>query len=242
MSLFTESSEKCGKMAFEEFQAKVLDKVRQKNYMDLVENWEKNITFSKFDKGHYDSFYATIHYAKEIYQYKELEIMLYSFSCNNYEDSSLFYCLEGTLRGNELQALAKLTNCFNQNKNHFFEATLDDYQKEMMLLKERDSDGDGLSDYDERYNQGTDPFIVDTDRDGITDGEEVAIGTDPLTHDLKQKSIVKKIAEAKQKQGEDRISQQEIRKVQPQEKGQKPVIMANGKPYQGKESMVEFSR
>ena len=57
-----------------------------------------------------------------------------------------------------------------------------------------------------------------------------------------RKSIAKNIDEAKQKQGEAITSQQEMRQVQIQQKRQKPVIMANGKPYQGKESMVEFSR
>ncbi len=46
-----------------------------------------------------------------------------------------------------------------------------------------DSDGDGLSDLEERQN-GTDPLLVDTDGDGLKDGEEVAqTGTDPLNGD-----------------------------------------------------------
>ena len=42
-----------------------------------------------------------------------------------------------------------------------------------------DSDGDGLSDEQERRT-GTDPFNPDTDRDGYPDGLEVALGSDPL--------------------------------------------------------------
>lgn len=42
-----------------------------------------------------------------------------------------------------------------------------------------DSDRDGLSDRDEII-YGTDPFNKDTDGDGFMDGEEVAAGTDPL--------------------------------------------------------------
>lgn len=71
MSIFSESSTKCGKMTFEEFQAKVLNTIRKKNYMNLVKDWEKHITFREFDKGYHDSFYATIHYADEAHKDKE---------------------------------------------------------------------------------------------------------------------------------------------------------------------------
>lgn len=46
-------------------------------------------------------------------------------------------------------------------------------------LVNRDTDGDGLSDYDELYVYGTSPYLADTDGDGIPDGEEVRNGTDP---------------------------------------------------------------
>lgn len=45
-----------------------------------------------------------------------------------------------------------------------------------------DSDGDGLSDEDERA-LGTDPNNADTDGDGVPDGQEVADGTDPKNRD-----------------------------------------------------------
>jgi uncharacterized protein YkwD len=44
-----------------------------------------------------------------------------------------------------------------------------------------DQDGDGLSDSDEINIHGTDPTNPDTDEDGVSDGEEVANGTDPLS-------------------------------------------------------------
>ncbi len=44
----------------------------------------------------------------------------------------------------------------------------------------KDSDGDGLSDYDEVQVYFTDPYDPDTDTGGITDGDEVAAGDDPL--------------------------------------------------------------
>lgn len=47
-----------------------------------------------------------------------------------------------------------------------------------------DSDGDGLSDYDEINIYGTNPNLIDTDFDGLTDYEEVmTYKTDPLKAD-----------------------------------------------------------
>ena len=43
-----------------------------------------------------------------------------------------------------------------------------------------DTDGDGLTDYDEVTNTGTDPNNPDTDGDGYGDGDEVTFGSDPL--------------------------------------------------------------
>lgn len=51
-------------------------------------------------------------------------------------------------------------------------------------LMERDTDGDGLSDYDEIYVHGTDPLNPDTDGDGLNDYDEINVyGTDPLNPD-----------------------------------------------------------
>jgi hypothetical protein len=44
------------------------------------------------------------------------------------------------------------------------------------LLSQRDTDRDGITDYDELYVLGTDPYHSDTDRDGIPD----LIDLDPL--------------------------------------------------------------
>ncbi len=46
--------------------------------------------------------------------------------------------------------------------------------------KEKDTDRDGLSDYDERYIYGTSPYDQDSDNDGYSDYDEVKAGTDPL--------------------------------------------------------------
>lgn len=42
-----------------------------------------------------------------------------------------------------------------------------------------DSDGDGLSNYDEINIYGTSPYLEDSDSDGISDYDEIAQGTDP---------------------------------------------------------------
>jgi Bacterial TSP3 repeat len=45
--------------------------------------------------------------------------------------------------------------------------------------KTKDTDGDGLSDYDEVNIYHTSPYLKDTDSDGIPDGVEIKNGTDP---------------------------------------------------------------
>ena len=52
-------------------------------------------------------------------------------------------------------------------------------QEKLAGLKTKDTDGDGLSDYDEVYIYNTSPYLLDTDSDGIGDGQEVKKGTDP---------------------------------------------------------------
>ena len=46
-----------------------------------------------------------------------------------------------------------------------------------------DSDGDGLADWDERFNLTTDPDEVDSDGDGLDDAMEVDLGTNPVRAD-----------------------------------------------------------
>ncbi len=46
-----------------------------------------------------------------------------------------------------------------------------------------DSDADGLSDYEETFQYGTDPYSAYSDEDAFTDFEEVQLGTDPLDTD-----------------------------------------------------------
>jgi len=61
------------------------------------------------------------------------------------------------------------------------DGTLKDTQRVVITIYSvGDTDGDGLSD-EEEIALGTDPFKADTDGDGYDDGEEVSAGTDPLS-------------------------------------------------------------
>jgi len=51
--------------------------------------------------------------------------------------------------------------------------------EDIAALKARDTDGDGLSDYDELYVYHTSPYLKDTDSDGFDDKQEIDTGHDP---------------------------------------------------------------
>ncbi len=55
----------------------------------------------------------------------------------------------------------------------------DDINSDQALMY-RDTDHDGLSDFDETYVYLTSKYLADTDSDGIPDNVEVTKGTDPL--------------------------------------------------------------
>ncbi len=57
--------------------------------------------------------------------------------------------------------------------------TYQDDEKQMRDLKLKDTDRDGISDYDEQYIYRTSAYLVDSDSDGASDAEEVAMGEDP---------------------------------------------------------------
>jgi hypothetical protein len=51
---------------------------------------------------------------------------------------------------------------------------------ETTRLQQTDTDRDGISDFEEIEFYQTSPYLPDTDSDGITDAEEIANGTNPL--------------------------------------------------------------
>lgn len=50
---------------------------------------------------------------------------------------------------------------------------------DLLGLRQKDTDLDGLSDYDELYIYATSPYLKDSDSDGTSDPDEIAAGTDP---------------------------------------------------------------
>ncbi len=51
--------------------------------------------------------------------------------------------------------------------------------EDLLGLMGKDTDGDGLSDYDELYVYKTSQYLKDSDSDGVSDAKEIASGTDP---------------------------------------------------------------
>ena len=64
-----------------------------------------------------------------------------------------------------------------QAKNAFF------FNLPPLYMTNTDFDGDGVPDGHERFLYGTDGDFWDTDGDGLSDGEEIARGTNPLVRD-----------------------------------------------------------
>lgn len=80
---------------------------------------------------------------------------------------------------------AGVNNPFTVSKTKYEQSksvveTIAPEQRELEESKRRDTDGDGISDYDEEKVIGTSPYLRDTDGDGIPDNAELAQGTNPI--------------------------------------------------------------
>jgi len=77
---------------------------------------------------------------------------------------------------------SRLTGPFTPNKEEVAAAQKAAQEQEAAALAERtkDTDNDGLTDWDEINVYKTSPYLVDTDGDGVSDFDEVRQGTDPL--------------------------------------------------------------
>ena len=150
MTYFTREREDCKKMTFEEFINKVKDIVREKNYMNRIDDWDKNIIHSDFDdkssickasgSTYGDVYFGTIYFADTIFTGKledELIITLYTFSYYGLytfsyygaEYSASLDYTECSLYKREIDSICKLSSCFNVNKNGFLDCALDEYHR-----------------------------------------------------------------------------------------------------------------
>ena len=90
-----------------------------------------------------------------------------------------FWHLVGAPTGGELHVL--LLENYDFSEDSVF---LKHYGFSYWCSQDGDSEGDGLTDFQEGYELGTDPYYYDTDHDWIPDGDEVnLLGTNPLEPD-----------------------------------------------------------
>ena len=89
------------------------------------------------------------------------EIVLYGTDAENLDTDS-----DGILDGDEISGV-NITGIGTRKTNPL----------------SNDTDGDGISDYEEVYKYHTDPTARDTDGDGLEDGKELDYGGDPLSSD-----------------------------------------------------------
>ena len=78
-----------------------------------------------------------------------------------------------------LQVKKSIFSPFMLDQSAVYKTPAQQHQEALALLKTSDTDGDGLTDHDELYVFRTNPYLEDTDSDGIDDGEEVNSNTDP---------------------------------------------------------------
>jgi len=75
---------------------------------------------------------------------------------------------------------SKMQEPFGGKKTGWTAYTEQKQAEEITRLQATDTDGDSLSDYDEKFIYGTSLFVADTDSDGLLDGAEIKNNTDPL--------------------------------------------------------------
>lgn len=74
------------------------------------------------------------------------------------------------------------------------------------VLRQSDTDGDGLNDYDEQTIYLTSIYLSDTDSDGISDTAEIAKGTDPRCPEGKDCTILKEYYNQPASQAETQVA------------------------------------
>ena len=68
---------------------------------------------------------------------------------------------------------------FRRDPNDTYKTPAEQEKEAMAILKTTDTDKDNLTDFDELYIFRTNPYLEDTDSDGVNDGEEINNNSDP---------------------------------------------------------------
>jgi hypothetical protein len=132
----------------------------KENFENNIDNEIRNNNFSSLSKGHKFAVFGLI-------LFSIFFVYMWSVQFKN--------SLKNPLSVN-------LNNNINNNKEAFDKEDFDCPGGECggaLLLKDKDTDGDGISDYDELYIHNTSPYLEDTDGDGISDKDEIENRTDP---------------------------------------------------------------
>lgn len=173
------------------------------NFLDTqtYNSWFDKFDYIKFvDKNIIDSFEfgGMVRYKPSKYE-KQIENLTTGTIVKNINTNE-FYYIENNFKRPFLNADSFLINSFDFN--YFVEMDLSNYKNGLFidkkdnslrnfskfsipLIKNYDSDKDGLNDYDEEYFYYTDYNIKDTDGDKISDGDEIKKNLSPINKNKK---------------------------------------------------------
>ena len=82
-------------------------------------------------------------------------------------------------KANIKKPLQHNTGATNSSDSVDSSADSGDFNADDEALKTKDTDGDGLTDWDELHTYKTSPYLEDTDGDGYNDKQEIDTGNDP---------------------------------------------------------------
>lgn len=105
------------------------------------------------------------------------ESLAHLFKTQKFTVSIFFILVLAIISLGVWQIKTKVFNPFKAPVGDFEEV---DLNSSVSFNPDVDTDGDGLSDYDEINIYGTSPYLEDTDSDGISDYDEIMRGSDPL--------------------------------------------------------------
>lgn len=104
--------------------------------------------------------------------------------------------------------------------------------KEMEASKTKDTDADGLVDYDELYVYKTSPYIADSDSDGFNDKDEVYSGNNPNCPTGKSCGLVTGSSEA--------VAENSAADALIQGLGQEEILQAGGVEFDSQKDVEDF--